>query len=285
MNEYIKQETFLIPGASGRNMLADLTFDVRNREAPLVVFAHGFKGFKDWGAHNLVARYFAEHGFRFLKSNFSHNGTTPEHPLDFVDLEAFSDNTFSIELEDLKLVIDFATNGANFLPVKTVSLIGHSMGGGISIIKTTEDERVEKLITWASVADFHNLWPKEAEAQWRLSGKQYFLNSRTNQQLPVKVTLLDDLDQNPKRLNIFLAAAEIKQPWLIVHGDADPTVNISHALQLNRKQPKSDLVVAPGANHTFNSNHPYLDASLPASLEQVCEVCIGFLEEDTSFHG
>lgn len=279
MNEYIKQETFLIPGSFGRNMLADITYDIRNKHAPLVIFAHGFKGFKDWGTHNLVAQYFAEQGFRFLKFNFSHNGTTPEHPLDFVDPEAFSDNTFSIELEDLKLVIDFATGGANFPPVKTVSLIGHSMGGGISIIKTAEDERVEKLITWASVADFRNLWPKEVEAQWKLSGKQYFLNSRTNQQLPVKATLLDDLEHNPKRLNILLAAAEITQPWLIVHGDADPTVTVNHALELNRKQPKSDLVVAPGANHTFNSNHPYLEAVLPASLEQVCEVSVGFLKE------
>ena len=279
MNDYIQQKTFLIPGASGRNMLADLTYDIRSKQAPLVIFAHGFKGFKDWGTHNLVARYFAEQDFRFLKFNFSHNGTTPKYPLDFVDPEAFSDNTFSKELEDLKLVIDFAASGANFLPVKTVFLIGHSMGGGISIIKTAEDERVAKLITWASVANFHNLWPKEAEAQWKLSGVLFFPNSRTNQQMPVKATLLDDLEQNAKRLNILYAAAQIKQPWLIIHGDADPTVNISHALQLNRKQPKSDLVVAPGANHTFNSNHPYLEAVLPASLEQVCEVCLGFLKE------
>lgn len=280
MNEYIQQDTFLIPGASGRNMLADLTFDIREKQAPLIIFAHGFKGFKDWGTHNIVAHYFAEQGFRFLKFNFSHNGTTPESPVDFADLEAFSNNTFSTEMEDLKLVIDFATNGANFSPVKTVLLIGHSMGGGISIIKAAEDARVEKLITWASVADFHNLWPKEAEAQWKLSNVLFFPNTRTNQQMPVKATLLNDFDQNTKRLNIFSAAAEVKQPWLIVHGDADPTVNISHALELNRKQPKSDLVVAPGANHTFNSNHPYLDASLPASLKQVCEVCVGFLKKE-----
>ena len=283
MNQYIKQETFLIPGSFGRNMLTDLTFDSRNREAPLVIFAHGFKGFKDWGTHNLVAHYFAEQGFRFLKFNFSHNGTTPEHPLDFVDLEAFSDNTFSIELEDLKLIIDFAASGANFMPVKTVSLIGHSMGGGISIIKTAEDARVAKLVTWASVADFHNLWPKDAEAQWRLTNVLHFPNSRTNQQMPVKATLLDDLDQNAKRLNILLTAAAIKQPWLIVHGDVDPTVNVSHALELNRKQPKSDLVIAPGANHTFNAHHPYLDASLPASLEQVCEVSVEFLKEKAAY--
>lgn len=280
MTDYIKQDTFLIPGANGRNMLADLTYDIRSKQAPLIIFAHGFKGFKDWGTHNLTAKYFAESGFRFLKFNFSHNGTTPEHPLDFVDLEAFSNNTFSTELEDLKLVIDFACNGSTFLPVKTVFLIGHSMGGGISIIKTAEDERIAKLITWASVADFHNLWPKEAEAQWKLSGVLFFPNSRTNQQMPVKATLLDDLNHHQKRLNVLFSATNVKQPWLIVHGDADPTVNISHALELKKKQPKADFVVAPGANHTFDSSHPYLENSLPETLEHVCEVCVSFLKEE-----
>ena len=44
----------------------------------LVVFCHGFKGFKDWGAWHLVAEKFAQDGFIFLKFNFSHNGIGQE---------------------------------------------------------------------------------------------------------------------------------------------------------------------------------------------------------------
>jgi len=68
----IKKENYNIPGAKGRGMLMDITYDTRHKDAPVVIFAHGFKGFKDWGTHNLVANYFAEHGFRYLKFNFSH---------------------------------------------------------------------------------------------------------------------------------------------------------------------------------------------------------------------
>src|ERR1700755_3024138 len=100
----IRKQNFNIPGAKGRGMLIDITFDDTLINAPMVIFAHGFKGFKDWGTHNLLAHYFAEHGYRFLKFNFSHNGTTPDKPIDFSDLIAFSDNTFSIELADLKAV-------------------------------------------------------------------------------------------------------------------------------------------------------------------------------------
>src|ERR1700749_2742894 len=129
----IRKQFFNIPGANGRGMPADLTFDSRHKHAPLVIFAHGFKGFKDWGSHNLVAQYFAEHGFRFLKFNFSHNGTTVSHPTEFFDLIAFADNTFSIELDDLASVISFACGGAAMPREHGVYLIGHSMGGGISI--------------------------------------------------------------------------------------------------------------------------------------------------------
>jgi len=79
----IKTENYTIAGAKGRLMLADLTYDDANPYAPLIIFAHGFKGFKDWGTHRMVARFFAGHGYRFLKFNFSHNGTTTEQPADY----------------------------------------------------------------------------------------------------------------------------------------------------------------------------------------------------------
>jgi len=275
----IKKETYTLPGAKGRGMLMDLTFDDAHKNAPLVIFAHGFKGFKDWGTHNLVANYFAEHGYRFLKFNFSHNGTTADKPTDFTDLIAFADNTFSIELADLKAVIDFACNGGSLRRANGVYLIGHSMGGGISIIQTAEDKRVKKLVTMASISGFGNLWPKEAEEQWRLQGIMYMLNSRTGQQMPLKVGLLDDLQRNAARLNILEKAAEITQPWLILHGDEDKTVPLSHAEELKAANPHAELAVIHGADHTFNGSHPYTKDTLPPALKKFCEQTVSFLNK------
>jgi len=273
----IKKQYFTIPGAKGRSMLMDLTFDEALKDAPVVIFAHGFKGFKDWGAHNLMAWHFAEHGFRFLKFNFSHNGTTTDHPTEFADIIAFSDNTFSIELQDLETVIDFVYGGSAMPSVSGIYLIGHSMGGGISIIKTAEDERITKLVTMASISGFRNLWPKEIEKQWRLQGIAYFLNKRTGQQLPLKVSALLDLDKNPVRLDILAKASEIKQPWLIVHGDADPTVPLLHAEELKAANPGAELLVIPGADHTFGASQPYVENTMPALLFEFCRHAIAFL--------
>ena len=275
----IKKDFFTLSGAKGRGMLMDLTYDDNLKDAPLVIFAHGFKGFKDWGTHNLVANHFAQNGFRFLKFNFSHNGTTSDSPVDFTDLIAFSDNTFTLELDDLNAVIDFAVNGSAIPRANGVYLIGHSMGGGISLIKTAEDKRIKKLVTMASISGFRNLWPKKAEEQWRLQGVMYFPNARTGQQMPVKSTLLDDLDRYPARLDIHAKAAEITQPWLIMHGDKDTTVPVNHAEELKTAQPHAKLVVIKNADHTFNGTHPYAGKTLPDGLLQFCGKVIAFLKE------
>ena len=258
-------------------MLTDITYDDAFKDAPLVIFSHGFKGFKDWGTHNLVAQYFAENGYRFLKFNFSHNGTTPDKPLDFGDLIAFADNTFTMELDDLNTVIDFACNGSAIPRANGVYLIGHSMGGGISIIKTAEDKRIKKLITMAAVSNFYDLWPKAAEEQWRLQGIMYITNSRTNQQMPLKKSLLFDLDKHPGRLNILAKAAEITQPWLIVQGDEDKTVPLKQAKQLKKVQPNAELLIIKGSDHTFGGSHPYAANTLPAGLQEFCGQSVLFL--------
>jgi len=273
----IKKEIYTITGAKGRLMLADLTFDDANPQAPMVIFSHGFKGFKDWGTHNLVANYFAEQGFRFLKFNFSHNGTTPDKPVDFVDLIAFSDNTFSMELDDLGKIIDFACNGTAIPRASSVCLMGHNMGGGISIIKAATDARVSKLITMASIGSFRDLWPKDEEQQWRIQGLRYITNTRTGQQMPLKATLLDDLDRHPVLLNIPGKAAEITQSWLIIHGDGDTGVSVNQAYQLNAEQPAAKLLIIKEADHVFNASHPYPHTSLPPALLQLCDEAVSFL--------
>src|ERR1700761_8701281 len=97
----IKKENFTLTGSKGRGMLMDLTYKTGHKHAPLIIFVHGFKGFKDWGAYHLMADYFVQHGYRFLKFNFSHNGITPDNTRDLTDMIAFSENTFSMEVEEL----------------------------------------------------------------------------------------------------------------------------------------------------------------------------------------
>ena len=81
-----KIKNTLIKGTHDKPILCDLFFKENNQAKPIVIFCHGYKGFKDWGAWNLVANEFAKNNLFFIKFNFSHNGGTVEQPIDFPDL-------------------------------------------------------------------------------------------------------------------------------------------------------------------------------------------------------
>lgn len=275
----ILQQTFIIPGAEGKPILADLTYHYDRPDDPLVIFVHGFKGFKDWGTHNMVAEYFAKKNFRYLKFNFSHNGTTPENPIDFADLGLFSDNTFTKEFYDLDQVITFACSGQKFNVPQNITLIGHSRGGGIATIQAANDSRINNLITWAAIADFSSLWKREQIQEWREKGVIYTFNTRTKQNTPLKVNLLYDLEKHRKEYNILDAAARLKKPWLIIHGDEDENVLLTDAQLLQDQNKDAEFMIIPYSNHVFGASHPYTKEEMPLQLQLVCEKSIEFLSK------
>ncbi|MDG1858583.1 MAG: hypothetical protein P8I94_05750, partial [Emcibacteraceae bacterium] len=87
----MKNQTFI--GAKEKASLLDLNIP-SNCSGKLIVFVHGYMGFKDWGCWNLVEDYFTELGFGFCKYNVSHNGCSTKDSLNFVDLEAFAEDNY-----------------------------------------------------------------------------------------------------------------------------------------------------------------------------------------------
>jgi dienelactone hydrolase len=114
-NDLIQTDNFIIGYNDNKPIVSDLTYVEKNEAQPLVIFCHGYKGYKDWGAWHLAARAFAEAGFVFLKFNFSHNGGTFENPIDFPDLEAFGKDNYNKQMQDLDHVISFVLKDFNLL--------------------------------------------------------------------------------------------------------------------------------------------------------------------------
>ncbi|WP_421940987.1 alpha/beta hydrolase family protein [Pedobacter sp.] len=274
----ITQSDFSLTGADGKLIIGDITFDDKNPHTPIVLFVHGFKGFKDWGAHNLVARYFAANGYRYIKFNLSHSGVPADNPKDVTDLDAFASNTVSKELFDLTAVLDFIEK--SYGKDVQLNLIGHSRGGGLTIIEAANDVRIHKLITWSAIESFNSLWKKEQETEWRKTGKIEVTNARTKEKMPLNVTLLEDFEANAETLNIINAAKRINIPWLIIHGDEDVNVPFETAQKLAEANPGSRLVKIEGANHVYGASQPYENDNLPPLLFKVCEKCLVFLREE-----
>jgi len=270
----IHNEQFSLIGASGKPIFGDLTYDENNSNTPLIIFIHGFKGFKDWGTHHLAARYFVQNGYRYLKFNLSHSGVAAEKPNEVSDLESFASNTFSKELLDIDIVINHAIK---FLGVAGVYLIGHSRGGGLSILQAANNPHVKGLITWSSISDFSSLWKKEQESDWKKDGKITVVNARTKEKMPLNITLLEDFENNREKLDILSAAKQVNVPWLIIQGDDDVNVPFETAEKLANANPASRLVKIDGANHVYGAVHPFPGETLPPQLFEVCEKSLKFL--------
>lgn len=278
----MQEQHFTIPGSEGLPISIDIKSITDGIQKPVVIFCHGFKGFKDWGAWNLVAKKFAENNFTFLKFNFSHNGTTPEVKEDFVNLEAFSKNNYSKELNDLQLVIDWV-NSENF-PLKEsfnqeVFLIGHSRGGGAVLVKHAEENTIQKTCTWAAIDSYDRFGTIEQIDDWKNAGEHIFTNGRTGQKMPIGYQFYTDYIENIEKLDIQKTVQETIKPLLFIHGTNDPAVNIESAQNLFSWAQNAQLVEIENANHVFGSKHPYVEDTLPSDLNKVVELTISFFKK------
>lgn len=257
----LSSTNYTITGANNKPISLDLHL-AGNEKLPIIIYMHGFNGFKDWGNGTGMGQWFNEKKLHFLKFNCSHNGTTPEHPLDFVDLEAFGNNNFTKQLYDLNTVIDWLFipehTFSTFIDFNQIILIGHSMGGGVCLLQASQDTRVNQLITWASIGAATTPWGRWSEEKimdWQKEGVAFYYNSRTEQNLPLYYQLKQDYEKHKEQLNIPNAARKIKIPWLICYAKDDQAVPINIAHELHALQPNSELYIGNGG-HTFGRTHP-----------------------------
>lgn len=276
INNHFQKESFILENPETQPFLVDAFIPEKEEKLPLVIFSHGYKGYKDWGAWNLMAEKFAKKGFYFVKFNFSHNGTTLENPLEFTDLESFGQNNYSKELSDLEFVIEYFSKD-NRVDVENITLIGHSRGGGISIIKASENSKIKNLITLASVDSLDRFPVEEKLEEWKKHGVYYNYNSRTKQQMPHYIQFLEDFEQNKKRFSVENASKNFGGNVLIIHGKDDEAVHFSATENLNSWFGNSELILVENGNHTFGAKEPWLDFKLPILLNSVINNCIRFL--------
>lgn len=255
----------IVQGSENRPMAVDLRFDNQISNQPVVIFVHGFKGFKDWGHFPKVGEELAKAGFAFVSFNFSHDGTTIDQPTDFADLEAFGNNNYHKELFDTEQIIDGISNGSLFpepeLNRSQIFLFGHSRGGGISVVKTSEDARVKGLATWNSIGDM-----KRTQAdleRWKNDGVVYIPNARTNQQMPMYYQFVEDYFAQQERYDLQKACEKINIPSLFIHGTNDQAVPFEHAQKLHDWTVESELLLIENGNHTFGGKHPFEEDQLP----------------------
>jgi uncharacterized protein len=265
-----------LSGALGP-ILLDIRAGARAASRPAVLIIHGFKGFKDWGMFPHLAERLARAGFVAISFNLSGSGVDDAGEFSLPD--RFGHNTFSAELEDINRLMDALTLGRLGVPVPSaVGLLGHSRGGGMAVLQTARDARIQALVTWSAISGVER-WPDRQRTAWRAAGQIEVRNARTGQILPLYTDVLDDIEQNARTLDIEAAAARIQVPWLIVHGTHDESVDFAEAKALAAAAggEQTSLLPIEGGGHTFGATHPW--RSTTPELDTVFDVSVSWFSQ------
>ena len=277
----MKQNDLIYIGSEGKLAGYDLMIP-ENFNGTLIYFIHGYKGYKNWGAWDLIADYFYRNGYGFAKCNLSHNGTSYSKPKDFSDLEAFAHNRYSFELADIKSFVNTVDKKIN-QEIRSRVLIGHSRGGGDVVLSVKHLPNIDVLITWAAISDIGKRFFKGDELNtWKKTGTYSVLNGRTKQMMPHNYSFYEDYLAHKNTLDIQKHASEISIPWAIIHGTADAAVHISEGIALKKASQHAQLFQIDSANHVFGAKEPYVDMELPNHTQELVSITLAFIKKHTS---
>lgn len=249
MSSSIRKEEFRIDLDHGLTLPGEVRLREDATELPILLVAHGFRGFKEWGFWPYAVNAFAEQGYYTVIFDFSRISAASSKVLDEEGKQAA--RTVSQELSDLHALLDLIQEKrlplAAAADTTKVILLGHSRGGASSILAAAEREDVSAVIAWNAPA---NLQPQ--------AGADPFLS--------------EDAARNAERYHVPRKLASLQKPALIVQGTEDQVRVLEGYQALQDAAPAQSYASINGGNHTFGVDHPFagptpeLDEALNTTL-------------------
>ncbi len=212
------------------------------QKCPMAILCHGFGSNKEDALLRQVAVELERRGVATLLFDFAGSGASVDKRF------VFEDMTVATEKEDLEAVIDYARD----LPfVSSVALVGHSMGGAVSILAAADEGKrvVRALAVMAPAVSM-----REDAVRGSIFGVTF------NPAEPPKrlelwggaVTIGRDFIRMAQKTNFLKEAARYKGPSLIVFGLADAVVPRTYGQYLEQVMPSAELKEYEGLDHSLS---------------------------------
>lgn len=252
---------------------------------PVVLFLHGFKGFKDWGPFPAACEEICSAGFAVVAINFSLNGIG-DNLLEFDRLDLFARETLSQDLKDVGSVIEALkkqdiTSDKVQLETDRMGILGHSRGGHTAVAAAAEYTEIACLVTWSAVADYNARWSDDMIHDWETKGVTEIKNGRTGQMMPVNKVVYEDALENADRVIALKRIRNLHLPALFIHAKGDDAVPFSEAEKLYRASPSAEkeLKLIADAGHTFDASHPFEEEEFPEAFETALTATINWFQD------
>ena len=252
---------------------------------PVVLFVHGFKGFKDWGIWPDACEEMARNGMVVCAINLSRNGIG-EHKYEFDRLDLFEKQTLSQDLNDIGRVIEALQNGEiadehAHMNTDLIGILGHSRGGHTAVTAGVEFDHIQAVVTWNAVADYLARWSKNMISDWETKGYTHIMNSRTGQKMKLDRVVYDDSKEHADRVIAIRRVEELRVPTLFIASREDESVPYtdSEKLHIACSAHDKELRLLAHGGHTLGASHPYEDPEFPEPFAEALEWTSGWFRE------
>jgi dienelactone hydrolase len=260
------------------------TLRLPQRQGPfrLVIVAHGFRGFKDWGFFPYLCESLCQSGFAALCFNHSHSGVR-DNPFQITDLEQFSRNSTTEELNDWDLVMDSVLLGnfpySNRIKLYSLGIVGHSRGGSYGILMANRYPQIRAVAAWGAIETFQR-FSLDTQRQWREKGYLEVKADGTENSLHLSVTALDALEKNLDRLDVSRTMQRLSIPVLLLHGREDRVIPLKEGQKLWQRADHqlSRFHVIEDGGHTFKTQHPFAGSS--RALAEAVDTTIAWFQKN-----
>ena len=246
-----------IDGSQGETIYGT-THEPSGKTRGVVLLAHGFKGYKDYGMLPWIATKLSSEGFIVHRFNFSHSGMgASDGPFERIDL--FEQATWNTQVEDLKILVDTFSK-----PDCSLLLCGHSRGGVASLLAVGRGTvNADGVITLSSPSDCISMSQQNQQELLR-EGRIESPSGRTGQMLYVGKTFLEEQLKEQEKHDLLQLGTSFGIPCLIIHGKDDPTVPVSAAIALELAIPDATIALIEGGDHVYNTPNPFSVDGIPS---------------------
>lgn len=186
---------------------------------PCVIICHGLGSSKE--NKQPIMEAFAESGIASLAFDFMGHGESEG---------SFADLTISKVADDARAALDFVS-GLDFVDARRLGVMGHSLGGSVSLIAAGRDKRIKAAAVSAPVTDFNETFKMLSDFDtrignltvWKQKGYTHFYTSKGYMKLGY--SFLEDASMHDQKE----IAKKVKCPVLIISGSKDRVVPVSQS--------------------------------------------------------
>lgn len=207
----------------------------------VVIIIHGYSTNKNRTSSLLMATELARRGINSLRIDLNGCGESEGD---------FRFQTITTTIDDTESTIAYVKR----FDYTQVELFGASAGGLTAMAAALKHPEVTRLGLKCPVSDYVTQKIRKKGEQgiedWKKAGWTTYIGSQ-DREYKIDYSVFDDY----KNYIMFDKVHDIECPVLIVHGDADETVDVRDSKRLARNFPRCTLVIVPGANHKFTNDN------------------------------